>query len=149
MTLSHYSIIIYSDIPQEYPDEDYILHLHHIFCKKMFCNTNCRCLFFIRTIFHIRHIMIESIVRHDPLAQRNHITRQYSSNITAKYDIHIICHAKIRNQYCKIIQIFLPFLSCRKILAFELFQKLFQRNLIIIVRTLAAQYASAHPSLPQ
>ncbi len=41
----------------------------YIFIQKMFCRTNRRCFFFIRTIFQIRNIPVKSIVRQYPLSQ--------------------------------------------------------------------------------
>ena len=83
----------------------------YIFIQKMFCRTNRRCFFFIRTIFQIRNIPVKSIVRQYPLSQWNHILCQYTSDISPKYNIHIVCHPKIGYQDSKMIQISFPFCS--------------------------------------
>ena len=93
----------------------------------MFCRTNRRCFFFIRTIFQIRNIPVKSIVRQYPLSQWNHILCQYTSDISPKYNIHIVCHPKIGYQDSKMIQISFPFLFSFLISLFQLFHKYFQR----------------------
>ena len=73
--------------------------------------------------------MIKSIILHYFFPKRYHIIWEISTHFTSKNDIHIICHAQIWNQNCKIIKILFPFFLCLFIIVLKQLHKLFHRIL--------------------